>query len=201
MARIVGFHFIFAAYGFWLPNDPRGSWSQTVRAFHLLRFGPATKVTTTRSVAGRAHDVEVRLAAKAALVRPAVSFSGVQARAISRGLALAAHEGGYSVRALAVLPDHVHLVMQWHTRPIDEIARHLKARATMQLSNEGLHPFGHLQRFPSPWGRNFWCPFLRDARHLATAVRYVEANPVKSGLPRQRWRWVERVRADMEVGA
>ena len=53
---ILGLHFIFSAYGFWLPNDPRGSWSDTVRDLELLRFGPATKADTTRSVAARPHD-------------------------------------------------------------------------------------------------------------------------------------------------
>jgi hypothetical protein len=27
---ILAFHAIFGAYGFWLPNDPRGSWSDFV---------------------------------------------------------------------------------------------------------------------------------------------------------------------------
>jgi hypothetical protein len=30
MAMILGYHVIFGAYGFWLPNDPRGSWSDFV---------------------------------------------------------------------------------------------------------------------------------------------------------------------------
>ena len=50
---ILAFHFILSAYGFWLPNDPRGSWSEIVRNFELLRFGPATKVSTTRSLAAQ----------------------------------------------------------------------------------------------------------------------------------------------------
>ena len=29
-AMILGFHVVFGAYGFWLPNDPRGSWSDFV---------------------------------------------------------------------------------------------------------------------------------------------------------------------------
>jgi len=37
------YHVIFCAYGFWLPNDPRGSWSDFVRSWELLRFGKATK--------------------------------------------------------------------------------------------------------------------------------------------------------------
>lgn len=31
------YHAIFSAYGFWLPNDPRGSWSDFVRAWHFFK--------------------------------------------------------------------------------------------------------------------------------------------------------------------
>ncbi len=33
---IVAYHSIFCAYGFWLPNDPRGSWSDFVGAWELF---------------------------------------------------------------------------------------------------------------------------------------------------------------------
>ncbi len=36
---IVGYHIIFGMYGFWLPNDPRGSWSDFVGSWELYRFG------------------------------------------------------------------------------------------------------------------------------------------------------------------
>lgn len=52
---VVAYHLILTAYGFWLPNDPRGSWSDVVRVFELRPFGPATKVNTTRSLAGAVH--------------------------------------------------------------------------------------------------------------------------------------------------
>jgi hypothetical protein len=49
---ILASHVIVSAYGFWLPNEERGSWSDFVRKYELWRdFGPATKVDTTRSVA------------------------------------------------------------------------------------------------------------------------------------------------------
>ena len=62
---VIGYHINIGAYGFWLPNDPRGSWSETVWAPHLRRFGPATKVETRRSVASRKHDYQKRVAATA----------------------------------------------------------------------------------------------------------------------------------------
>jgi hypothetical protein len=74
---ILAFHFILSAYGFWLPNDPRGSWSDCIRNFELLRFGPATKVNTTRSLAAEPHDEQLRLAAIQALRYPPVEFTGI----------------------------------------------------------------------------------------------------------------------------
>ena len=36
---VAGFHLIWTAYGWWLPNDPRGSGSHTVRANILADLG------------------------------------------------------------------------------------------------------------------------------------------------------------------
>ncbi len=188
---IHGFHFILSAYGFWLPNDPRGSWSDTVREFSLRKFGPATKASTTRSVAGRSHDRQQRLAAKEALRYPPVIFTGQQALAIAQGFAEALSEHDYVVHALAILPDHTHLIMAFHARHVDEISAHLKAKATASLARQYLHPLesfaGKNGRKPTPWARNYWCPFIRSERHMRVAIRYVQANPVKAGLRPQRW--------------
>src|SRR5579859_4776723 len=83
--KVLVAHVIVTAYGFWLPNDPRGSWSDFVGSWELLRYGPATKTVERRSVAHREHDRGIRVAAKTALRRPAVAFSGLQARAVGRG--------------------------------------------------------------------------------------------------------------------
>ena len=36
---VLAYHAIFTAYGFWLPNDPRGSWSSYVRSWELFLAG------------------------------------------------------------------------------------------------------------------------------------------------------------------
>jgi len=191
---ILGFHFIFSAYGFWLPNDPRGSWSDVVREWELLLFGPATKVSTTRSLAGDPHDAALRRAAKQALRHPPVRFNAAQREAIAAGFAEAAGESGYRVHALAIMPDHAHLVMARHVTHIDRIASHLKAKATMQLNQAGLAPLTAYRsptgRVPSPWARKYWCPFIDDAAHMRAAIRYVQQNPIKAGLPAQGWDWL-----------
>ncbi|MGB2821508.1 MAG: hypothetical protein WBF17_11040 [Phycisphaerae bacterium] len=60
---ILAYHAIISAYGFWLPNDPRGSWSDFVRRWELLSFGKATKVDVRHSVARAEHDVAERFRA------------------------------------------------------------------------------------------------------------------------------------------
>lgn len=196
MGKVIAYHFIFSAYGFWLPNDPRGSWSDTIRALHLLKHGDATKVTTTDSLAHARHDRNARLRAKEDLLHPPVRFTGEQALAIAQGFEVAQRQHAYRYLGLATMPDHVHLVVEAFPRHVDDIARHLKAKATGRMTELGIHPMAGeasaTGRLPSPWCRNHWCPFIRDARHLAAAIRYVEANPIKSRLPRQRWHIVDR---------
>jgi len=82
---VMGYHVIFGAYGFWLPNDPRGSWSDFVGAWDLFRYGSATKTSETSSLAAQAHDQKRRLDAKRSLKRPAVCFTNEQIESIASG--------------------------------------------------------------------------------------------------------------------
>jgi hypothetical protein len=191
MEPIIAYHLIMTAYGFWLPNDPRGSWSDVVRAWELLLFGEATKVTTKRSLARKAHDRQLRLAAKAALVRDPVEFSGLQARAVARGFADYCARSGLIVYACSILPTHAHLVIARHSCSIEQVARLLKGAATTQLKREGLHPFKDEPysngQLPSPWTRHEWSVFLHNNEEILRAIRYVLNNPLKEGLKPQDW--------------
>ena len=89
---MIASHLSFGCYGFWLPNDPRGSWSEYVRNRRLLVFGHATKTDETVSVAKVPHNHAQRQAAKRELRYPPIKLSGVQARAVARGIAKAVEE-------------------------------------------------------------------------------------------------------------
>ena len=188
---ILGFHVIMTAYGFWLPNDPRGSWSDWIRRWELLRFGEATKVTTRKSLAHHPHDHALRLAAKKALMYPPVQFTGEQAREIGAGFAEAASTAGYRLWAASILPEHVHLIIGRHARSIQIVAAHLKGRANAHLAAAGIHPFQDIHTPAgdrvSPWTRRFWKVFLYSPEHIITAINYVRRNPMKEGLKEQRW--------------
>ena len=181
-----GYHTVLCTYGFWLPNDPRGSWSDFVGSWELWRFGDATKTDTRRSVAAAPHDRGLREAAKAELRYPPVSFSGRQALAAAHGFQQAIAEGAYVIHACSILPEHVHLVIDRHSRDIGRIVGHLKARATQHLFAEGLWP---TDRRPV-WARNDWNVFLNSPDDMRRAIAYVEDNPNREGKRRQNWPFV-----------
>src|SRR5690606_5779928 len=108
---VVGYHIVLGMYGFWLPNDSRGSWSRFVWSEALRKHGPATKVSTRQSVAAKPHDVASRLAAKRDLLFPPVVLTGQQALAIARGFAQAVEITSAQVWACSILPEHTHLVV------------------------------------------------------------------------------------------
>lgn len=190
---ILGWHVVVCSYGFWLPNDPRGSGSHYVGSdalFHVA--GRATPVTGGRSRACDPHDVAARLKAKARLKREPVEFTGLQARAIAAGFARAARESGYMIHACSVMPRHAHLVIAGCDRVVGRIVSHLKSRATHQLRKEGLIACNNPPELekPSIWARGHWCVFLNSEADMDRAVRYVENNPIKDGLRPQKWSFV-----------
>jgi len=186
---VLAYHVIFTAYGFWLPNDPRGSWSDYVAAWELYKFGKATTVTTRRSVAMRPHDRALRLQAKAALKYPPVKFTGLQALAIARGIARAMADCGAVLWALSIMPDHVHGVLARHAQRAEIVVGRSKALATRQLREEGLHPFGDAA--PSPWAERCWKVYLNNDADIRRAIKYVQDNPGKEGKRPQHWRFVQ----------
>ncbi len=198
---ILAFHLIFGCYGFWPPNDPRGSWSTYVASDAIYRAaGKATTTTQRHSLAKRQHDASLRRAAKAAMKYPPVRLTGLQARVVGRGLGRACIESGYRALACCVMPDHVHLVLGRHAHDPHQIIGHLKGRATHLLNEEHLHPLQGYRRSngatPTPWVEGGWVVFLDSDRSVVDRVRYVEQNPLEIGFPRQRWSFVTTSQSD-----
>jgi len=191
-----GYFATFSTYGFWLPNDERGSHSTNVRAMNIAHFGPATKTNTRQSVAHTPHNVQVRREAKAAMKYPEVILTGEQARVVARGFSKAIEESAYLVHACSILPQHVHLVIaRTSDRKIEQIVGHLKARATQELLAEAMHPLAEYGKpngqVPSPWTqRKGWVIYLNSNKAIADKVAYTQENPEREGKPRQHWSFV-----------
>jgi hypothetical protein len=109
---VVANHLILTNYGFWLPNNPRGSWSEFVRSWELfLAGGPATKIESRRSVARAPHDSQSREYAKRSLVRPPAVLTGEQTLAVGVGFGRFAVHSKCSIFACSIMPRHCHLVL------------------------------------------------------------------------------------------
>lgn len=193
---VLGYHLVLAAYGFWLPNDPRGSGSIIVGSRAMYDFGEATFTSDRRqSVAHAAHDPHQRRLAKGTLRYPPVSWSGVQARAIMHAIAAELGHRSIAIWAAAILPDHLHLVIARGDIRIERFANVLKGAATRALRSQGLHPMEKFARpsgtVPKMFARGYWATYLDSVEALSAAIAYVERNPVKDDLPAQRWSFVE----------
>jgi hypothetical protein len=191
MSRVIGFHVIGCTYGFWLPNDPRGSGSDNVRSEALRPFGAATKVNHSRSVARQPFDPQLRRLARDALKYPYVEFNDAQIASVSRGFAreIEAYRGA-TLHALTVLRNHFHFVCGPCRYDIRRFEGRLKGAATRQLLADRIHP---LWRFtdddgttPSCWSQKPWVVYCFTAQDLLRSIRYVNANLARGGMGAQR---------------
>lgn len=152
------------------------------------------RVAKSGPSACQGHDRPRRLAAKKALLRPAVIFNGHQAKcaAIAFGACLA--DLNIACWACAVLQDHVHLVVGPSRIHGDELTAELKRWATRALVADGLHPFQSEQdetgRVPKCWQVNGWPVWKYTPDQVRGTIRYVEVNPLKEVKPRQVWPFV-----------
>ena len=196
-ARVIAYHVILTCYGFWLPNDERGSGSRDVFAEHLKPFGSGTlhRADGSRSVAHRSFDRAMAVQAKRALKYPAVKLNGRQAQLVGRAIGEQVERDGLTVHALAIMPDHFHALILRSARPIEQVAARLRGAATRALAAEGCHP---LQPFakkgklpPKMFARGGRFIFLDSDAAIRRTIRYVEQNPMRAGLPPQQWRLVK----------
>ncbi|REK19079.1 MAG: hypothetical protein DWQ37_02650 [Planctomycetota bacterium] len=187
-------HVIWGVYGFWLPNDPRGSWSEFVASWELARHGKATR-GQLKSVE-RAELEKWRKRAVESLRYPPVRLTGVQGHAVGVGFGNAVRKSKFTILACSILPEHVHLVVRRHRFSMEQVCILLKGEATKQLHREGRHPmaaFARNGKVPSLWQEGLWKVFLEDDEHIRAAIEYVEQNPVKERKRRQQWSFVRRI--------
>lgn len=164
------------------------------RRKHLRRFGDATKTEERRSLAGEPHDRSIRLAAKASLRYPPVRLNPSQIEAVGRGFEKIIPKIKLRIFACSILPDHVHLVIDRHPDPIEEIIGYLKRAATRELNRAGLNPLADYQtesgEVPSIWVRGGWNRYLNAADEIIGAVAYAKHNLIGARMRPQSWPFV-----------
>ena len=186
---IHGYHVVFGTYGFWLPNDQRGSWSDFVAAWELRLLGDSSKGVDRPELTER--QLQWQTLAKAKLKYPEVFLNGQQALRVAEGFNTAIKKSGFVVWACSILPQHVHLVIARHRYKVEYIAGLMKGEATKSLIRSSMHPLGKFRtksgKTPTPWNVKSYHGFLETEQEIEDAIAYVIDNPMKEGKKRQPW--------------
>ena len=178
---VLAYHAIFTTCGTWLPNDPRGSWSAKVYARKLRELGDVASHGPAPDPPPQQTVQEFHWRAETRLARDPVRLTRPEIQVVGESLGHTAQRREWPIWALAVLADHVHLVMPRDRHRIEYMVNQLKGGATRALG-----------RTTTLWTRKCWSVFLDDVEAISAAIEYVVANPVRAGLGPQDWPFVIR---------
>lgn len=182
---VIAYHLIWTGYGWWLPNDPRGSMSRTIASDVIAELGALhhgrRKVQPT-SAAMRAFHHQAREVLQFSLLE--FSLREIDSIAESFLESIRAHR--YTCYACAIMPDHVHVLIRKHKHQAEEMIENLQDASRLRLRTSG-------QRAPNHpvWGGEGWKVFLDHPDAVRRTIRYIEKNPAQRNLPSQRWGFVQ----------
>src|SRR5437763_5560080 len=108
---VIAHHLIWTAYGWWLPNDPRGSGSQTIRNEIIAELGELHSGRKKVQPAGRIVREFYGHAADR-LKHPLLTFDEAAQQEISAAFADVVRSERYTCYACAIMPDHVHILIR-----------------------------------------------------------------------------------------
>jgi len=184
---VIAYHLIWTAYGWWLPNDPRGSGSSIIRCNVLADLGALQFGRKRAQPAGQMVRQFYEEAAPL-LRHPLLSFDDRMRIAIAAAFAATIEKQRYTCYACAVMPDHVHVLVRKHKHQAEEMIEAFRAASHAKLTAERLLPAGH-----PVWSSGAgWKVFLDHPDEVRRTIGYVEQNPVKIGLAVQRWNFVKQ---------
>ncbi|HBG77851.1 MAG TPA: hypothetical protein DDW84_03230 [Phycisphaerales bacterium] len=175
---IIAYHAIFTTYGTWLPNDPRGSYSKEIYNDDLCKLG---EIKYGRQTPPPKHQIlKYYLQAVPTLNREAYFINDNTRPVIAGAFAKVVNRFNIEVAACTIMNDHVHILILRSGYNIEYVVNQLKGAATKALNLND-----------SPWTRGFWKVFIDSEEFLKIAIKYVNNNPVKSGLSPQIWSFVK----------
>jgi REP element-mobilizing transposase RayT len=183
---VIAYHLIWTAYGWWLPNDPRGSGSETVHSNVLAELGEVHHGRKKIQPAGR---IVRAFYEKAALLlrHPLLKFDERARSEIAAAFESEIANQTYTCWACAVMPDHVHILIRKHKQLAEEMTENLMHVSRLRLIGTGYRESDH----PTWTAGTGWKVFLDHPDDVRRTIRYIEQNPVKIRLPQQHWPFVK----------
>ena len=139
---VIGYHLIWTAYGWWLPNDPRGSSSHEIR---VERFATLGKLHQGRK-AIQPSSAEIRrfyATAHDLLVHEPKTFTDPEIRLLGGLFEQVILERGYTCYACAIMPEHVHLLIRRHRDRAETMIAQFQQTSRHRLIESGLRSPTH----------------------------------------------------------
>ena len=183
---IIAYHLIWTAYGWWLPNDPRGSTSHEVRLDVLRELGELHFGRKEVQPAGK----EVRQfhqEASKVLHYPQLKLELEARDACGHSFARVIEQRGLTCYACAIMPDHVHILIRKHRLHGEDMIGGFQVASRAGLIESGMRTAVH----PTWTAGHGWIVFLVTPEEIQRTIRYIEQNPLKIGLPAQSWSFVK----------
>ncbi len=185
---IIGHHLIVMLYGHWLPNDPRGSGSSD---FIDEKFAPLGEIHHGRKPEhlqpSRGELREFYQGAEPLLNFPLIWMDEAKRQVAAEALGEVVGGKKYTCWACAVLRNHAHLVIRTHRDSgktmWGHFAESLRDRLRLRFPSEinVHHPVVSARPYDV---------FLYTPDDVRTRIAYVERNPLRDGLPAQRYDFV-----------
>jgi len=175
MRRTFGSHWVKSCFGLWLPGDERGHWSEAwddqigFIEPHMLHEGDPV----------RQRMAEERM--KHSPVRMNQLMIDIVADTLAR--CVEQSKGGLSIAACAIEPTHLHALIYYHPRDIDNTVKWLADQTTKAIHRQTDHQ-------GPVWGKGKWCSFIFDESHWMNARQYIERHNERAGLPATPWTFI-----------
>ncbi|MBL8796985.1 MAG: transposase [Planctomycetia bacterium] len=183
---VIAYHLIWTAYGWWLPNDPRGSGSEAVYIDVIAELGELHYGRKKVQPAGRIVR-EFYENAAGVLQHPLLKFDEAARQEIGNAFAEVIAAERYTCYACAIIPDHVHILIRKHKHQSEEMIERLKDASRSRLCLTGHRPEGH----PTWTGGIGWKVFLDHPDEIRRTIPYIEKNPLPLKLSVQSWPFVK----------
>ncbi len=182
---VAAYHLIWTIYGYWLPNDPRGSNSRVIRSDVIRDLGELHY--GRKKVQPASRDLRAFFEkARAVLKHPVIEFDPQEIDVLAVNFAEVIAKQRYTCYACAIMPDHVHLLIRKHKHLAEEMIVNFQASSQLRCMHLRLRPGDH-----PVWGGPGWKVFLETAEEIRRTIRYIEENPIKARRPSQRWPFVQ----------
>ena len=181
---VIAHHLVWTGYGWWLPNDPRGSTSRTISNDWIAELGQLHFGRKKTQPSGEVVREFYEQAAEV-LRFPLLNFDDRQIQIIASAFAEEIGRQRYTCYACAIMPDHVHVLIRKHKHKAEDMIVNLQRTSRLRLSASATVDPDH-----PVWTAGGWKGFLDSPDSIRRTIRYIDDNPIKVKRPKQHWPFI-----------